>query len=112
MEKEFLINLGLPEEACEAVLSEIGRSEDRLFAELSKEARDLRISAAAKAHGVRDEELLRLVIGETDDIEGAIEKARKTHGWLFGEAETPYFSAPTESTEDSLCPFAHGAGIK
>lgn len=112
MEKEFLIGLGLSEEACEAVLTEIGRSEDELFAELSKEVRDLRISAAVKAHGVRDEELLRLLIGDCPDIEGAIEKAKKTHGWLFNEDKAPYFSAPTEGRADGLSPFAYGAGIK
>lgn len=111
MDKDFLTNLGVEGDTADAILSEIGRSEDELLGELSAEARSLRISAAAKEEGVRDEQLLRLVIGDAPDIEAAVKSAKKTHGWLFAESETPMFSAATEAAENHTNPFAHGAGL-
>ena len=84
MDKDFLKNLGVEGDAAEAILSEIGRSEEELF---------------------------RLVIGDAPDIEAAVKSAKKTHGWLFGNAETPVFSAVTEAAENNTNPFAHGAGL-
>lgn len=111
MDKDFLTNLGVEGDAAEAILSEIGRSEEELFGELSDEARNLRISIAAKESGARDEELLRLVIGDAPDIAAAVKSAKKTHGWLFGSAEAPVFSAATDAAENNTNPFAHGAGL-
>lgn len=111
MEKEFLTNLGIENDTAEKILSEIGRSENELFAGLSEEARDLRISIAAKNEGVRDEEIFRLIIGDSSDISAATEKAKLNHGWLFNMNKTPVFSCRTAGTSQKPNPFAHGAGL-
>lgn len=111
LDKDFLTKLGIEDETAETILSEIGRSEEALFTDLSKEAKDLRITLAAKNEGVRDEELLKLLIGNSPDIEGSVKSAKKTHGWLFGENQTPTFSCKTGGAAKKASPFAHGAGL-
>ena len=111
MDKNFLQKFGIEGDTAEAILSEVERSYEELLKKYSGEARDLRISVAAKEAGARDEQLLRFLIGDADDIEEAVKSAKESHGWLFESAETPVFSAATEDIENTGNAFAHGAGL-
>ena len=108
MDKEFLENLGLPQEAVEAILQE----QEKLAADHAAQMQQLQLAhgveSAVQRHGGRNVKAISALldmekIGAEEDIaaaaEAAVKQLKREHGYLFAADKPPVYARSTGTAE-------------